>query len=70
MTGRRSASACRVERVRTVAPGGDDRHRRAIVVIALQRCDREAQKLRNLLGDGREHLGWWRPARHERGHAP
>ena len=53
-----------------VAPDGQNRHRRALVVIATDGGVLEVQDLSDLLGDGREHLTCRRTARHEGGHAP
>jgi hypothetical protein len=56
--------------VRTLARDREDRHGRALVVIAADRGIREVQDLGNLLGDGREHVGRRRSLRNQRRHPP
>jgi hypothetical protein len=54
--------------LRTIAQGGDDRHR-LVAVIAKDPDHRELHHLGELLGDGREHFGRRGAPRHQRGHA-
>jgi hypothetical protein len=58
----------RLELVRTIAPLGDDRHRRAVAVVSTDRDHRQVHHLSDLAGNGRERLRRRRALRDERRH--